>query len=310
MAGGGYDQRIDWWSLGATLYECIFGKTPFQDVLKKSKQKELILKTKIPWNLTTHLPLDCDILNFTTQLLDRDPSQRLAGDEQGKFIVNKLPIFSSLDWDSLLQKKTTPPFCPNSQKPNFDMSYDLEELLLENNPLESLPSKRSKKLSKMSADMLYLEESYLSYDFYDVNRGRRHSADYSLEPFPGQNTFQVNGVPFSAMRRSSKSCADIQSMCKQGMEKTPSYSAFDEISPSSNPNELVSHSPQLSVPSDSFTSVSDYYHINKDSPDLPKPLLKPPGQVSSKEPSSPFGLSSPAPDRLVARSISSPSSQQ
>lgn len=236
------------------------------------------------------------------QLLTRSPTQRIPGGEQGIFIVNKLPLFSSIDWELLLKKMVIPPFCPNSQKPNFDMSYDLEELLLENNPLESLPSKRTKKVSKMSADMLYLEESYEAYDFYATTRGRRHSVDYSAELFPGPHPLPPTGFPLKSLRRSSKSCADIHSMCKQGIEKTPSFTGFDEMrSPSSH----------LMIPSSSCSSLSDTSDLTaRSSPILPKPFPKSPDRPKQKLLHPSLQILPPAPGRLVARSVSSPSNPQ
>ncbi|KAJ9082391.1 hypothetical protein DSO57_1004960 [Entomophthora muscae] len=247
-------------------------------------------------------------LLFTTQLLVKDPSERVVGSDQSRLTVNKLPIFSAIDWDLLMKKMVPPPFCPNSQKPNFDMSHDLEELLLENNPLESLPSKRSKKVSKMSADMLYLEEAYLVYDYYATIRGRRYSVDYSVEPFPGQNPFQVDGVPFKAIRRSSKSCADIQSMCKMGIEKTPSYSAINELA-SHTTNGGITQSSHLMIPSSSCTSISDSEPTARSSPVLPKPFPKSPERPGQKLLHPTLDSSPPASGCLVARSVSSPSNQ-
>lgn len=51
------------------------------------------------------------------------------------FIDN--PFFRPLDFVALERKEIEPVFVPSSEKTNFDATYDLEELLLEEAPLEA-----------------------------------------------------------------------------------------------------------------------------------------------------------------------------
>ena len=47
------------------------------------------------------------------------------------------PFFLPIDFDKLEKKQVLPVFVPSSEKTNFDATYDLEELLLEEAPLEA-----------------------------------------------------------------------------------------------------------------------------------------------------------------------------
>lgn len=47
------------------------------------------------------------------------------------------PFFRSIDFEALEKKEVEPVFVPNAEKTNFDATYDLEELLLEEAPLEA-----------------------------------------------------------------------------------------------------------------------------------------------------------------------------
>lgn len=49
----------------------------------------------------------------------------------------KHPFFIPIDFDLLEKKQVPPVFIPSSEKTNFDATYDLEELLLEEAPLEA-----------------------------------------------------------------------------------------------------------------------------------------------------------------------------
>lgn len=47
------------------------------------------------------------------------------------------PFFRPIDFEALERKEIEPVFVPSSEKTNFDATYDLEELLLEEAPLEA-----------------------------------------------------------------------------------------------------------------------------------------------------------------------------
>ena len=47
------------------------------------------------------------------------------------------PFFRSIDFEALERKEVEPVFVPSGEKTNFDATYDLEELLLEEAPLEA-----------------------------------------------------------------------------------------------------------------------------------------------------------------------------
>ena len=42
-----------------------------------------------------------------------------------------------IDWAAIETKRATPLFLPDSKKANFDATHELEELLLEDNPLKA-----------------------------------------------------------------------------------------------------------------------------------------------------------------------------
>ncbi|KAI9298272.1 kinase-like protein [Neoconidiobolus thromboides FSU 785] len=178
----GYSYGVDWWSLGITFYEGIYGKTPFYDSIKRTRKKECILEQHIDFNVHTVLELSPLFFEFVQKLLNKNPNQRLGSGKTGFFSIQRLPLFNGIEWDLLEKKMLRPPFCPSSEKHNFDMTYDLEELLLEDYPLESLPSKRSKDPKKMSVDMLYLENYYKSYDYYEGPKLRRYSDEQLNKP--------------------------------------------------------------------------------------------------------------------------------
>jgi serine/threonine kinase 32 len=58
----------------------------------------------------------------------------------------------------MLAKRGTPLFVPDSKKANFDATHELEELLLEENPLKARKRKPNQDVALMSTDMRMMEE--------------------------------------------------------------------------------------------------------------------------------------------------------
>ncbi|KAB0406995.1 hypothetical protein E2I00_007872 [Balaenoptera physalus] len=119
-----YDRAVDWWSLGAVLYEMLHGLPPFysRDV---SQMYENILSQplRIPGGLTVAA---CDLLQA---LLHKDKRQRLGSKTDFLEIKNHV-FFSPINWDDLYHKRLTPPFNPNVAGPadlkHFDPEFTQE----------------------------------------------------------------------------------------------------------------------------------------------------------------------------------------
>lgn len=65
------------------------------------------------------------------------------------FIYND--FFAPIDFEALERKQIEPVFVPSSDKTNFDATYDLEELLLEEAPLEAR-ARRQKPRERLKDD--------------------------------------------------------------------------------------------------------------------------------------------------------------
>lgn len=80
--------------------------------------------------------------------LEPNPNARL-GSTWESFIYND--FFKTINFDLLEQKRIEPIFVPSSDKTNFDATYDLEELLLEEAPLEAR-ARRQKPRERLKED--------------------------------------------------------------------------------------------------------------------------------------------------------------
>jgi serine/threonine kinase 32 len=160
----GYTYPIDWWSLGVCAYELIFGRRPFRG---KTNSNLTYSISKDPLKFPEDAESKCSRhgLQALKGLLDRDPPKRLGCKPHGEGIqeVREHPWFQPINWDTLQSKEQTPPFVPDSKKANFDASHELEELLLEDNPLKA--KQRKLNQDNLTPEMKQMEEQFTSYDF-------------------------------------------------------------------------------------------------------------------------------------------------
>ncbi|KAF2689986.1 kinase-like protein [Lentithecium fluviatile CBS 122367] len=131
--GKGYSCEVDWWSLGVLFYECIYNKRPFEASSHDSLAQKI--SKGEPTYPVTSPPVSMPCLHAISSLLEKDRKKRIGAMSFESFIDN--PFFRPLDFVALERKEIPPVFIPSSDKTNFDATYDLEELLLEEAPLEA-----------------------------------------------------------------------------------------------------------------------------------------------------------------------------
>ena len=103
----GYDKTVDWWSLGALIYEMLVGYSPFK--MKKGEQLN-IEKYKGPVPLHNHFTPEAKMI--ITDLLVVEPSKRLGYGSNGTENIKKHPFFKDINWEELYNKKVEPEFVP------------------------------------------------------------------------------------------------------------------------------------------------------------------------------------------------------
>ncbi|PSR73804.1 hypothetical protein PHLCEN_2v10374 [Hermanssonia centrifuga] len=170
LAKRGYTYTVDWWSLGVCAYELIFGRRPFRGKTN-SDLTHSISKDHLRFPEDAESKCSRAGLQALRAFLDRDAVRRLGCKPNGEGFaeLRQHPWFQCIDWETLETKEQTPPFIPDSKKANFDASHELEELLLEDNPLKAR-QRKVQDINNLSVEMRQMEEQFASYDFKKMQR--------------------------------------------------------------------------------------------------------------------------------------------
>lgn len=92
------------------------------------------MKAQPRWPVTNP-PVSRYCMDAIRSCLTADTSLRIGAASWESFTHH--PFFAEIDFEALVRKEIDPVFIPSSEKTNFDATYDLEELLLEEAPLEA-----------------------------------------------------------------------------------------------------------------------------------------------------------------------------
>ncbi|XP_071974358.1 serine/threonine-protein kinase MRCK alpha-like [Engystomops pustulosus] len=129
---GKYGTECDWWSLGVSMYEILFGETPFY--------AESLVETygKI-MNHEEHLQFPSDITDVSDHA--KDLIKRLICRQENRLgrggvdDFKKHPFFKGIDWDNL--HTAVPPYIPEVDSPADTSNFDVDDESLKNS--ETLP---------------------------------------------------------------------------------------------------------------------------------------------------------------------------
>ncbi|KAF4776449.1 hypothetical protein HER10_EVM0006303 [Colletotrichum scovillei] len=189
-AGKGYDVRADWWSLGVLFYECIYNKRPFDGNSESTLSQQIQLANpKCP---ITSPPVSLPCLYAIRDALDSNRDQRMGATWES---FTKHEFFMMIDFEALERKEIEPVFVPAADKTNFDATYDLEELLLEEAPLEAR-ARRQKPRERLKEDAS--DKEIREDELYRMIENDFRPFDYTLAAYKkitgqGEEVGYVNG---------------------------------------------------------------------------------------------------------------------
>ncbi|RVD87935.1 uncharacterized protein DFL_002137 [Arthrobotrys flagrans] len=122
LEGKAYGFEVDWWSLGALLFDLLTGSPPFPgqnntQILNKIKKTKL----KLPFYLSP------DSKDLLTRLLRKEPTKRLGYKmPQDLVTIQKHRFFRRIDWKKLERRELDPPISPLITDPAMAENFATE----------------------------------------------------------------------------------------------------------------------------------------------------------------------------------------
>lgn len=117
----GHAKSVDWWSLGALMFDMLTGGPPFTgNNRKKTIDKILHCKLVMPNYLSP------DSRDLIKKLLRRQASQRLGSGADDGLSIRRHPFFRRTNWSEIIKKGVGPPFKPILMSDDDVSQFDSE----------------------------------------------------------------------------------------------------------------------------------------------------------------------------------------
>ena len=153
MLKKGYNDAVDWWSLGCLMYEMLYGKPLFNFYNGNININEYKKPIKL---------LNCfseEAKDLISKLLDIDPKKRIGSGPKGFENIKKHKYFENINWEDLENKKMKPPFVPELES-STDLKY-FDKIFTDENNI----TKEGDELNSTNRTI----DNYVNFSYFDPN---------------------------------------------------------------------------------------------------------------------------------------------
>ncbi|KAI8087597.1 kinase-like domain-containing protein [Gilbertella persicaria] len=110
--GNGYNEDVDWWSLGITFYECVYGTRPWLHCTNIDELSKQVLHRNIPYPYKQSISPKC--VSAIKCFLEKDSKKRMGhGVISGWKNIASHPFFQNIDWHKIDNKQCQPLYVPS-----------------------------------------------------------------------------------------------------------------------------------------------------------------------------------------------------
>ncbi|XP_033215889.1 ribosomal protein S6 kinase beta-1 [Belonocnema kinseyi] len=119
LTRSGHGKAVDWWSLGALMFDMLTGMPPFTGAdRRKTIEKILRGRLVLPQYLTT------EARDLIRKLLKRQVIQRLGSGPEDAEQIMKHNFFMHINWQDVISRKLEPPFKPSLKSADDTSQFD------------------------------------------------------------------------------------------------------------------------------------------------------------------------------------------
>ncbi|OAA72132.1 serine/threonine-protein kinase PRKX [Cordyceps fumosorosea ARSEF 2679] len=118
----GHTTAVDWWALGILLFEFLTGYPPFWHQNPLEIYKQIVEK---PITFPTDPPISPAAKDIICSFCTVDRSRRLGNISGGAGRVKSHCFFQDLNWDDILQRRTSGPIIPPVRYPGDAQCFDI-----------------------------------------------------------------------------------------------------------------------------------------------------------------------------------------
>ena len=174
LLGTGHGPEVDWWALGAMVFEFITSVPPFNDD-SPEKIFDNIMNMRIPW------PSEEDgfppvARDFIEKLLVPDYEKRLGHNGAGE--IKEHPFFEGINWDTLIYESREDIFVPNVENPEDTSYFEDHGSVNDLEPGQVREVNSSEEMREMEAEtaaMMSVEAAYEDYE--NQRKQKKYSKD-------------------------------------------------------------------------------------------------------------------------------------
>jgi protein-serine/threonine kinase len=110
---------VDWWSLGALVYEMLTGLPPFY-----TRDRDKLFNSIKYAEVNFPAYFSPEAKSIIQALFIKDPNRRLGSGPTDADEIKAHPWFASIDWPALENKTMTPPFVPQVADPHDVSNFE------------------------------------------------------------------------------------------------------------------------------------------------------------------------------------------